>query len=79
MTARQSSVWEQWIQNDHKAYATFGLVAAAGGVPIIIDGHLVGAVGVSGVKASQDEKIALHAINTVFPEAATTRVGETND
>ena len=79
MTARPSGVWERWIQNDHKAYATFGLVAAAGGVPIIIDGHLVGAVGVSGVKASQDEKIALHAINTVFPEAATTRVGETND
>jgi len=79
MTARPSSVWERWIQNDHKAYATFGLVAAAGGVPIIIDGHLVGAVGVSGVKANQDERIALHAINSVFPEAATTRVDEKND
>ena len=79
MTARPSGVWERWIQNDHKAYATFGLVAAAGGVPIIIDGHLVGAVGVSGVKAIQDEQIALHAINTVFPEAATARVDEEND
>ena len=79
MTARQSSVWEQWIQNDHKAYATFSLVAAAGGVSMIIDGHLAGEVGVSGVKASQDEKIVLHAINNVFPETATTRVGETND
>ena len=79
MTARPSGVWERWIQNDHKAYATFGLVAAAGGVPIIIDVHLVGAVGVSGVKAIQDEQIALHAINTVFPEAATARVDEEND
>lgn len=79
MTARPSGVWERWIQNDHKAYATFGLVAAAGGVPIIIDGHLVGAIGVSGVKAIQDEQIALHAINTVFPEAATARVDEEND
>jgi uncharacterized protein GlcG (DUF336 family) len=65
--------------NDHKAYATFGLHAAAGGVPIIVDGHLVGAVGVSGVKAIQDEQVALHAINTVFPEAATTRVDEESD
>ncbi len=76
MTARPSGVWERWIQNDHKAYATFGLLAAAGGVPIIIDGHLVGAMGVSGVKAVEDEQIALHAINTVFPEAATARVDE---
>ncbi len=79
MTARPSSVWERWIQNDHKAYATFGLVAAAGGVPLIIDGHLVGAVGVSGVKAIQDEEISLYAINPVFPDATTTRVDETND
>ena len=79
MTARASSVWERWIQNDRKAYATFGLLAAAGGVPIIIDDHLVGAMGVSGVKALQDEQIALHAINTVFPEAATARVDEESD
>jgi glc operon protein GlcG len=79
MTARPSGVWERWIQNDHKAYATFGLLAAAGGVPIIIDGHLVGAMGVSGVKAIQDEQIALHAINTVFPEAATARADEESD
>jgi glc operon protein GlcG len=79
MTARPSGVWERWIQNDHKAYATFGLLAAAGGVPIIVDGHLVGAMGVSGVKAVQDEQIALHAINTVFPEAATARVDEESD
>ncbi len=79
MTARPSGVWERWIQNDHKAYATFGLLAAAGGVPIIVDGHLVGAMGVSGVKAVQDEQIALHAINTVFPEAAKARVDEESD
>jgi glc operon protein GlcG len=68
MTARPSSVWERWIQNDHKAYATFGLLAATGGVPIIIDGHLVGPMGVSGVKAVQDEQIALHEINTCSPK-----------
>jgi uncharacterized protein GlcG (DUF336 family) len=76
MTCRPSAVWERWIETDHKAYATFPLLAAAGGLPIIIDGHLVGAMGVSGVAAFQDEQIAMHAIKTVFPDAATTRAGE---
>jgi glc operon protein GlcG len=29
-----------------------------GGVPIIVDGHVVGAIGVSGVKSSEDAQIA---------------------
>jgi glc operon protein GlcG len=29
-----------------------------GGVPVIVDGQVVGAVGVSGVKADQDAQIA---------------------
>ena len=55
------------------------LLAAAGGSPIIVDGHLVGAMGVSGVKAVEDEQIAMHAIETVFSDAATARAGEEGD
>ena len=29
-----------------------------GGVPIVVDGHFVGAVGVSGVKSTEDAQIA---------------------
>jgi glc operon protein GlcG len=29
-----------------------------GGVPIIVDGHVIGAVGVSGVKSNEDAQIA---------------------
>jgi uncharacterized protein GlcG (DUF336 family) len=29
-----------------------------GGVPVLVDGHCVGAVGVSGVKSSEDAQIA---------------------
>ena len=29
-----------------------------GGVPIVVDGHVVGAVGVSGVKSIEDAQIA---------------------
>ena len=79
MTCRPSAVWEHWIETDHKAYATFPFLAAKGGLPIIIDGHLVGAMGISGVKSFEDEQIAMHAIKTVFSEAATARAGEEND
>ena len=79
MTCRPSVVWERWIEGRHKAYATFPFIAAQGGLPIIIDGDLIGAIGVSGVKSFQDEEIALAAIKAVFPQARTTRVGEEND
>ena len=29
-----------------------------GGVPVIVDGHVIGAVGVSGVKSTEDAQIA---------------------
>lgn len=76
MTCRPSSVWERWIEGPHKAYATFPVLASAGGVPIIIDGYCVGAVGVSGVKAAEDEQVAAAAIHHVLPQAKTARDGE---
>ena len=79
MTCRPSVVWERWIEGRHKAYATFPFIAAQGGVPIIIDGDLIGSIGVSGVKSSEDEQIAMAAIRAVFPQAKTTREGEEND
>jgi len=79
MTCRPSVVWEKWIEGPHKAYATFPFIAAQGGLPIIIDGDLIGAIGVSGVKSYEDEQIAMAAIQAVFPEARTTRPGEEND
>jgi uncharacterized protein GlcG (DUF336 family) len=29
-----------------------------GGVPVLVDGHVIGAVGVSGVKSTEDAQIA---------------------
>ena len=79
MTCRPSAVWEQWIEGPHKAYATFPFLAARGGLPILIDGELIGAIGVSGVRSSEDEQIAMAAIKAVFPQAKTARAGEEDD
>ncbi len=42
-----------------------GMALLQGGVPIEIAGELVGAVGVSGVKASDDEVVALAGVNAL--------------
>ncbi|HUG40428.1 MAG TPA: heme-binding protein [Longimicrobiales bacterium] len=36
-----------------------GIVPLRGGVPIVVDGHVVGAVGVSGASSAEDEQAAL--------------------
>ena len=79
MTCRPSAVWEKWIDGPHPAYATFPFIAARGGLPIIVDGDLIGSIGVSGVKSVEDEQIAMAAIRAVFPQARNARVGEEND
>ena len=79
MTCRPSLVWEKWIEGRHRAYATFPFIAAQGGLPIIVDGDLIGAIGVSGVKSVQDEQIAMAAIKAAFPNAKIARDGEEND
>lgn len=47
--------------NSYDRLAFFG-----GGVPVIIDGETVGAVGISGSSESEDETCAVAAINDVF-------------
>jgi glc operon protein GlcG len=57
---RESKVYEDMINGGRSAFlsapALDGMLE--GGVPMMIDGHCIGAVGVSGVKASEDAQIA---------------------
>ncbi|MES2014979.1 MAG: heme-binding protein [Pseudomonadota bacterium] len=57
---RETKIYEDIINNGRTAFVTAPLVAGMleGGVPIIVDGQVVGAVGVSGVKSEQDVQIA---------------------
>lgn len=57
---RPSKVFEDQVKNGRvSALALHGAVALQGGVPIIVDGKVIGAVGVSGETPSQDEDIAM--------------------
>lgn len=60
MGRRETKVYEDIINNGRTAFVTAPYVEGMleGGVPIIVDGHVIGAVGVSGVKSEQDAQIA---------------------
>ena len=57
---RESKVYEDMINQGRTSFLSVpeleGLLE--GGVPIMVDGHCLGAVGVSGVKSSEDAQIA---------------------
>ena len=57
---RPSKVFEDQVKNGRvSALALHGAVALQGGVPIVVDGKVIGAIGVSGETPSQDEDIAM--------------------
>lgn len=59
MGARESKVYEDMINGGRTSFLSAPLVAALeGGVPIVVEGEVVGAVGVSGVKSGEDAQIA---------------------
>jgi uncharacterized protein GlcG (DUF336 family) len=56
---RESKVYEEMINGGRSAFLSApaeGMLE--GGVPVMVDGHCVGAVGVSGVKSAEDAQIA---------------------
>lgn len=57
---RESRVYEEMINQGRTSFLSVpgidGLLE--GGLPVIVDGHCVGAVGVSGVKSVEDAQIA---------------------
>jgi len=68
---RPTRMLEESINNGRFAFLSIsqGMGLLQGGVPIEIDGQVLGAIGVSGVKASDDEIVALagvHALKTAL-------------
>ncbi|MDY7564210.1 heme-binding protein [Pseudomonas sp. RTC3] len=56
---RESKGYEDMVNGGRSAFLSAPLLTSLeGGVPVIVDGQVIGAVGVSGVKADQDAQIA---------------------
>jgi glc operon protein GlcG len=58
-TRRSTAMWEERIKGGRMAMLRMpGVTPIQGGLPIVIDGECIGAVGVSGVQSHEDEQIA---------------------
>ena len=57
---RESKVYEDLINNGRTSFLSAPELEGMleGGVPVVIDGHVIGAVGVSGVKSTEDAQVA---------------------
>lgn len=57
---RESKIYEDLINGGRISFLTAPVIEGVleGGVPIVVDGHHIGAVGVSGVKSTEDVQIA---------------------
>ena len=56
---RETKGFEEMVNGGRTAFLSAPLVTSLeGGVPVIVDGQVVGAIGVSGVKADQDAQVA---------------------
>jgi len=64
---RPTRLLEESVNQGRTAFVSIsqGMALLQGGVPIEVEGTIIGAVGVSGVKASDDEVIALAAVNAL--------------
>lgn len=59
MGKRETKIYEDMINQGRNAFLSAPLEGMLeGGVPIIVEGQVIGAVGVSGVKSSEDVQIA---------------------
>jgi glc operon protein GlcG len=67
---RESRAYEEMINNGRVSFLSAPLHGMLeGGVPVVCEGQVVGAVGVSGVKSDQDAQVARAAVQAVAPAA----------
>ena len=64
---RPTRLLEESVNGGRTAFLSIadGMALLQGGVPIEIDGQVIGAIGVSGVKASDDELVALAGVSAL--------------
>jgi glc operon protein GlcG len=65
LTRRPSKMWEDRIAGGRLAMLKMPVLPVQGGLPIMVEGVCVGAVGVSGVQSHEDEQIAEAGIKTL--------------
>jgi uncharacterized protein GlcG (DUF336 family) len=66
MYRRPTKMFTEALGNHHMMFLTFhSLCAAPGGLPLVVDGKLVGAIGVSGGAGHQDDIVAQGGVSAL--------------
>ncbi|WP_339489001.1 heme-binding protein [Pseudomonas sp. EL_65y_Pfl2_R95] len=64
---RESKGYEDMVNGGRNAFLSAPLLTSLeGGVPLVVDGQVVGAIGVSGVKADQDAQVAKAGVKSLI-------------
>jgi glc operon protein GlcG len=69
ISGKPSKVYEDMVNGGRTAALSMPITPLEGGEPIVIDGTVIGAVGVSGVKAAEDAQIARAGIAALLAAA----------
>jgi uncharacterized protein GlcG (DUF336 family) len=74
-TRQPTSIREAQLKNDPaglpRSAVFFNLFGASGGIPIVVDGQMIGAVGVGGIAGGGDENCAIEGLKAAFGEHVT--------
>ncbi len=58
VSGKPSKIYEEMVNSGRYAALKLPLLPIEGGEPIVVEGQVIGAVGVSGVKANEDAQVA---------------------
>ena len=64
-TRRSTANWQERVAKRTELLRMPGVTPVQGGLPIVVDGTCVGAVGISGVQSHEDEQIAAAGIKAL--------------
>ncbi len=64
-TRRSTAVWQERIAKRPELLMMPQVTPVQGGLPIMAEGHCVGAVGISGVQSHEDEQVAAAGIKAI--------------
>ncbi|WP_236261593.1 GlcG/HbpS family heme-binding protein [Pseudogulbenkiania ferrooxidans] len=66
LSGKPSKAFEEMVNNGRFAALAMPVVPLEGGEPIVVGGQVIGAVGVSGVKAGEDAQVARAGVAAVI-------------
>ena len=72
LSGKPSKAFEDMVNNGRFAALAMPVMPLEGGEPIVIGDNVIGAVGVSGVKAGEDAQVARAAVAALLAHVATT-------